>query len=81
MIRVLLSARLGELKWTQTRLAQETGIRPTTINDLYHEVAVRVNLEHLDLICEALKCDLTDIIIRVPNADKPPGPKSRKKRK
>lgn len=32
MIRILLSSRLGEKKWTQADLARKTGIRPTTIN-------------------------------------------------
>ncbi len=69
MIRILLSRRLGELRWTQADLARATGIRPSTINDLYHEIAERVNLEHLDLICEALDCELSDLIVRVPNSD------------
>lgn len=69
MIRILLSRKLGELRWTQADLARKTGIRPTTINDLYHEIAERVNLEHLDLICEALSCELSDIIVRVPNSE------------
>ena len=67
MIRILLSTRLGELRWTQADLARKTGIRPTTINELYHEMVDRVNIEHLDLICEALECDLDELIIRVPN--------------
>ena len=65
MIRVLLSARLGEKRLTQPDLARMTGIRPATINELYHEIADRVSLEHLDLICEALDCDLSDLIVRV----------------
>ena len=69
MIRILLSKLLGELRWTQADLARATGIRPSTINDLYHEMADRVNLEHLDLICEALDCELTDLIGREPNKD------------
>ena len=69
MIRILLSTRLGERRWTQADLARMTGIRPTTINDLYHEIAERVNLEHLDLICEALDCDLSELIVREPNAE------------
>ena len=69
MIRILLSTRLGELRWTQADLARKTGIRPSTINDLYHDLAERVNLEHLDLICEALDCDISDILVRVPNKD------------
>lgn len=67
MIKILLSARLGERRWSQADLARKTGIRPTTINELYHEIAERVNLEHLDLICEALDCGLDEIIIREPN--------------
>ncbi|MCF8017865.1 MAG: helix-turn-helix transcriptional regulator [Vallitaleaceae bacterium] len=69
MIRILLSTRLGELRWTQADLARKTGIRPSTINDLYHDLAERINLEHLDLICEALDCDISDIIVRESNKE------------
>ena len=69
MIRILLSTRLGERRWTQADLARATDIRPSTINDMYHEIAERVNLEHLDLICEALGCELSDLIVREPNKD------------
>lgn len=67
MIRILLSTKLGEIRWTQAELARATGIRPNTINELYHELVDRVNLEHLDLICEALDCKLDELIVRVPN--------------
>ena len=69
MIRILLSTRLGERRWTQADLARMTGIRPSTINDLYYDIAERVNLEHLDLICEARNCELSELIVRTPNAD------------
>lgn len=52
MIRILLSTRLGERKWTQADLVRETGIRASTINDLYHEMTDRVSLEQLDQICK-----------------------------
>ncbi len=67
MIRILLSTRLGERKWTQAELARATGIRANTINDLYHELTERVNLEHIDLICEALNCRLDELIVYEPN--------------
>ncbi len=67
-IKILLSRKLGELRWTQADLARKTGIRPTTINEMYHEICERVNLEHLDLICEALNCDLSEILIRIPDS-------------
>ena len=66
MIRIRLSILLGEKRWTQADLARRTGIRANTINDLYHELATRVTLEHLDKICEVLGCDLCDLIKYVP---------------
>lgn len=69
MVRILLSTRLGERRWTQADLSRATGIRPSTINDLYHEMADRINLEHLDLICEALECDISDLIVIQPNPE------------
>lgn len=67
MIKITLSRKMGEMRVTQTELARVTGIRSNTINDLYHDVAERVNLEHLDKICEALQCSLSDIVEFVPN--------------
>ncbi len=69
MIEILLSRKLGELRWTQADLARKTGIRPTTIGEWYHDLAERINLEHLDLICEALDCDISDLLVRVPDAE------------
>ncbi|MBR6029243.1 MAG: helix-turn-helix transcriptional regulator [Clostridia bacterium] len=69
MIKIVLSRKLGELRRNQADLARATGIRPTTISELYNEIAERISFEHLDLICEALDCDITDIIVRVPNKE------------
>jgi len=67
VIKILLSTRLGEKRLTQADLARMTGIRPNTINELYHDIAERVSLEHLDLICEALECEISDLIVRTPS--------------
>lgn len=67
MIRIKLSKLLGERRMTQIELSRKTGIRPSTVNDYYHEFAVRVSVDHLDLICEALDCSLSDLIEYVPN--------------
>ncbi len=69
MVRILLSTRLGERRWTQADLARVTGIRANTINDLYHDMADRINIDYLDLICEALDCDISDILERIPNKE------------
>lgn len=67
MIRILLSKKLGEIRWTQADLSRVTGIRPNTISELYHEMVERVSLEQLDLICEALNCEINELIVREPN--------------
>lgn len=69
-IRILLSRKLGEVRWTQADLARRTGIRPSTINDMYHEMSDRVNIEYLDRICNVLNCDLSELIVYVPPKDK-----------
>ena len=55
---------------TQAELARKTGIRPATINEMYNEFAVRVNLEHIDSICEVLECDISDLLKYKPNSIK-----------
>ena len=67
MIKNHLSRILGERRWKQSKLARETGIRPGTISDLYQEVAERVSFDHLDKICEALDCDLSELLEYIPN--------------
>jgi putative transcriptional regulator len=67
MIKIHLSRLLGERRWTQVDLARKTGIRPSTIGDYYHELAERVNLDYLSLICEALNCQISDIIEYIPD--------------
>ena len=73
MIKNHLSRLLGEKRWTQARLARETGIRPSTICAYYNEFAERINLEHLDRICEALGCRVEDVLEYVPSLQKKTG--------
>lgn len=73
MIKIHLSKILGEKRMTQVELARKTGIRPATINEWYHEFVERINVEHLDRICEVLKCDVSDIIEYIPNQIKKTG--------
>ncbi len=67
MVRIVLSRKLGELRINRKQLSNMTGIRENTIGHYYNEYATSISLEHLDLICEALGCDIDEIIVRVPN--------------
>lgn len=68
-----MSRLLGERRITQAELSRKTGIRPATINEMYHELVDRVNLEHLDRICEVLGCSLSELMEYVPNSMKKTG--------
>ena len=46
-------------------LSQQTGIRWATLSKMQNGKAQRVNLEDIDLICEALECQPGDLLVRV----------------
>lgn len=70
MIKINLSRLLGERRMTQKELAIKTGIRPNTINEWYHEFIERINIDHLNRICEVLDCTISDLLEYTPD-DKP----------
>ena len=67
MVRIHLSRLLGEKRMTQKQLSMRTGIRQNTINEWYHEMTVSLKVEHIDRICEVLKCSIDELIEVVPN--------------
>lgn len=67
MIKIKLSELLGKHRITQKQLSVMTGIRPNTISDMYNEFSERINIIYLDKICEALECDISDLLEYIPN--------------
>ena len=73
MIKFHLSKLLGERRMTQKTLSQKTGIRNSTINDYYNEIAVSIKFEHIDKICEVLDCTTDELFEYLPNKVKTTG--------
>ncbi|MDE5582664.1 MAG: helix-turn-helix transcriptional regulator [Ruminococcus sp.] len=67
MIKIHLSRILGEKRITQAELSRRTGIRPSTINDIYNEVSERLKVENIDKICECLGCTVPELLEYIPN--------------
>lgn len=67
MVRIHLSKLLGEKRMTQKQLSELTGIRPNTINEWYHDIAVSLRVEHIDRICEVLDCSVGELLEVIPN--------------
>lgn len=73
MVTFNLSRLLGERKMTQIELSRKTGIRNSTINDLYHEIAISIKFEHINKICEVLNCTTADLFDYIPDKIKTTG--------
>ena len=58
---------------TQKELSQKTGIRNSTINEYYNEIAISIKFEHIDKICEVLDCTTDELFEYLPNKVKTTG--------
>lgn len=72
-LKFIYQGFLEKKRWTQKDLSEATGIRPSTINEWYHELVPRLNVDHIDKICEALDCQITDLLEYIPNEMKTTG--------
>ena len=61
MVKIRLKEMLSERRISQSELARVTGIRPSTICDLYNQNAAFIKLENLYKICKYLNCDVNSI--------------------
>ncbi|MBD1379235.1 helix-turn-helix domain-containing protein [Metabacillus arenae] len=61
-IVIHLDNMLEKNNMTQRELARKTGIRVPSINEMYHNQTIRLPLDNLAKICEALQCEITDIL-------------------
>ena len=73
MVKFHLSKLLGERRMTQKTLSQKTGIRNSTINEYYNEIAISIKFEHIDKICEVLDCTTEELFEYLPNKVKTTG--------
>ncbi len=67
MVKIHLSRLMGEKRITQSDLARKTGIRPNTINEIYHEINSSIKIEHIDKICKSLDCSVSELMEYIPN--------------
>lgn len=62
MIIIRLRRILDATAMTQAELAKATGIRPSTICDLYNNNAAFLKLENLYKICKVLNCRIDELL-------------------
>lgn len=67
MIKIKLSDLLGKHKMTQKALSEMTHIRPATVSKMYYEEVKRIDVKHLNNICRALDCEISDLLEYIPD--------------
>lgn len=67
MIKVRLNEVLEERGKTLYWLWKQTGVRWATVWQIGKGEVVRMNIDALDRICEALECQPGDLLVRVEN--------------
>ena len=66
-IEIQLKKLLSENGMTQKQLANKTGIRPAAISSLTRGYVERLNIDHLERICESLEIyDMNKLLRIVP---------------
>lgn len=65
-IRIKVSEFLGRYKMTQKDLSEKTGIRANTVSAFYYETIKRLDVKHLDKLCEVFNCQPGDLLEYIP---------------
>ena len=60
-INIILNDTLNIMNKSQYWLAKETGIAASTINNLCNNKTTRIDFHTIELICDTLNCNLSDI--------------------
>lgn len=69
-IKIKLSELLGKKRIRAAQLSRDTDIDANTISRLYNEKVQGVGFNTLDKICEALECEIEDLLEYVPSTPK-----------
>lgn len=69
MVKINISELMGKHKLNKTQLSNLTGIRLSTISDLYFEKTKSISMNNINQLCKALKCNVGDIFEYIPDDD------------
>ena len=65
-VRFRLRELLDERGMSQTELQARTGFAYSTISELYHNKARRIDVGTLETLCETLECTVGELVEYVP---------------
>lgn len=63
-VHINLQKLLDQKGMSQRELAKVTGIKHPTINKMCQNTLLHFPLDSLDIICEVLECEISDVLTR-----------------
>lgn len=57
---------MGERRLKVADVCRDTGLKRTTVGRLYHEDVVKLDMETLEILCNYLEVDISDMLEIVP---------------
>lgn len=66
MVKINLKYLLENKGLTQAEVSRMTGIRPSTICDMYNNNCAFLKIDHIQKICNTLECTIEELLILVP---------------
>lgn len=67
MIKIHLSRIMGEKRLKIADVARMTGLHRNGITKLYNEETDGIKFDTLEKLCQALECDVSDLIEYIPD--------------
>ena len=61
-VEIILAGLLEQKNTSQRELSRKTEIRLASINEMCNNATKQLPLDNLAKICEALKCDIPDVL-------------------
>lgn len=62
MIKIHLSAIMGAKRMSIAELSEKTGLHRNGLSKLYNEKTTSISFETLEKVCDALECDISDLL-------------------
>lgn len=60
-MKCMLSTMMGKARYSIQDVHIRTGLSRSTVTQLYHDKATRIDFETIEKLCELFSCDINDL--------------------
>lgn len=62
-MRCQLSTLMGQARYSIQDVHNKTGLARSTVTQLYHDKATRIDFETIEKLCSLFQCDISSLLI------------------